>query len=215
MKWRPNHLNGDSQFRMDAPYGHQCGEEECIKILPRSTFEEPHVEVTHIYLPKQGYGFVETEDPRDRLLYRYEAGLVNAGEPSAEKRAGVASGPFGADPGTYSYYYRCQIRREPIKGFTARYGITWDDSFTDEDRANRVAGGSLSIIDMKTSQVVAERVGYMWEQALGRSSEFRQPWDFSSTDGDCESLQDSRRHHLRWRATMAPPSMPCNLHMEK
>lgn len=199
MKWRPNHLNSDSQFGMDDPYGHECGEEECIKILLRSTFEEPHIKVTEIYLPKQGYEFVETEDPRDGLLYRYTAGVMAAGDFSAEERARIASSPVGVDPGPH--FYDFNIRRERIARFTARYGITWDDISTREDREHWIAGGSLSIIDLKTSKVVAKRVGYMWDEALGNSTGSRSPWGFARLVGTCDAAKYLYKSIDRWAKT--------------
>lgn len=196
MKWRPDTVNHSSQFEMNDPYGQDCVGEECIKDLLRSTFEEPHVHVTDISLPKQGYEFVETKDPRDGQLYRYTAGVMRSGERSDEKRAEMMRKAPGVDPGPY--YYRFMIRRELITHISARYGITWDDISTREDREQWIAGGSLSIIDLKTSQIVAKRVGYMWDKALGSEAGFRSPWGYASRDGDCDSLKNPNDDHRRW-----------------
>lgn len=60
----------------------------------------------------------------------------------------------------------------------SRYGYTWDDNSTPEDRKYWVAGGRLRVVDLETGEVVAERVGYLIEKYFGAtSSTFNQePW---------------------------------------
>jgi hypothetical protein len=188
MKWRPHAMNTSNQFGMDDPYGRDCGGDVCIRNLLRSTLSQPKVDVTDLYLPTQGYDFVETKDPIDGQLYRYTAGVMPSGERSSEKRAEMARKASGIDPGPY--YYNFMTRREPIARLTARYGITWDDISTREDRAHWIAGGSLSIVDLRTTQVIAKRVGYMWDRILGSQAGFRSPWLWANTHGDCKNLTD-------------------------
>lgn len=52
----------------------------------------------------------------------------------------------------------------------SRYGYTWDDISTKEDRHYWVAGGRLRVVDLETGEVVAERVGYVIERYFGVSS---------------------------------------------
>lgn len=65
----------------------------------------------------------------------------------------------------------------------SRYGYTWDDISTPEDRKYWVAGGRLRVVELATGEVVAERVGYVIEKYFGAtSSTFNQtPW--SNTRG--------------------------------
>ncbi len=49
----------------------------------------------------------------------------------------------------------------------SRYGYTWDDISTQEDRHFWVAGGRLRVVELETGEVVAERVGYILEPYFG------------------------------------------------
>jgi hypothetical protein len=68
------------------------------------------------------------------------------------------------------------VLSELIKKQSARYGITWDDVSTREDRARWIAGGSLKVIDLQTSEVIAEQIGYMVDLGQGNQSGGRSPW---------------------------------------
>lgn len=57
----------------------------------------------------------------------------------------------GRDKGTYT----------PIKQISSRYGVTWEDISSKEDRDHWVAGGKCQIIDLQTNKVVAEVIGYV------------------------------------------------------
>jgi hypothetical protein len=159
MKWRDKELNYGYQFKLDDPYGRDCGGEECITLLLRATKgleHDPQRKRRH-YL---GYRFVESIDPKDGQRYRYSMRLI-------EQDSKLQSFPEPV------------IEREPIGQYTARYGITWDDISTYGDRELWIAGGSLKIVDLQTNEVLAERVGYMMDQGQGSTAGFRQPWSFA------------------------------------
>jgi hypothetical protein len=69
----------------------------------------------------------------------------------------------------------------------ARYGLTWDDVSTKQDRDFWIAGGELRIIDLETNQIIAERRGYMMDPAQGNQIGGRSPWAFAY-DNACPSL---------------------------
>lgn len=78
----------------------------------------------------------------------------------------------------------------------SRYGYTWDDISTKEDRHYWVAGGRMRVVDLETGEVVAERVGYVIERYFGATGPtFNQtPW--SNTRGHkgttCPELRTRR-----------------------
>jgi hypothetical protein len=57
-----------------------------------------------------------------------------------------------------------------------RYGVTYADISTIDDRKIWIAGSSLRVIDLETNEVIAERVGYMIDRGQGSEAGFRQPW---------------------------------------
>jgi hypothetical protein len=71
--------------------------------------------------------------------------------------------------------------RDPIKTVQSRYGYTWDDLSTREDRQYWVAKSRLQIVDLKTKEVIAERIGYVIEEGFGSKGEAsgRMPWMFT------------------------------------
>ena len=58
----------------------------------------------------------------------------------------------------------------------SRYGFTWEDISTDEDRRYWVAGSRLRVIDLQTNEIISERVGYMLESGFGSRQNGRIPW---------------------------------------
>jgi membrane protein implicated in regulation of membrane protease activity len=186
MKWREEISNADNfadQFKLNDPYGQDCGAEDCILRLLRATKGlelDPKRELPY----HQGYRFVETRDPRDGLLYRYTLRLDR---------------PFDHDHKWLESLIKPELDREVISRVTARYGVTWDDISTREDREHWIAGSSLKIIDLQTNEVNAERVGYMVDQGQGSQEGFRSPWLYAEQFACPEFAQigpsDSRRRH--------------------
>ena len=58
----------------------------------------------------------------------------------------------------------------------SRFGISWEDISTPEDRAYWVAGSRLRVIDLADDSVVAERIGYFIEAGFGSRAGGRRPW---------------------------------------
>lgn len=162
MKWRDNYdVNDDyDQFKLSDPYGRDCNAEACIEQLLRATKggELDPENKTH---SRHGYRFVESVDPSTRQLRRYLRQIYRQKERDSKYAEwAVAS----------------EVVSEPIDKSVARYGITWDDVSTREDREHWVAGSSLKVIDLHTNEVIAERVGYMWDRGLGSRVGARTPW---------------------------------------
>ena len=71
------------------------------------------------------------------------------------------------------------LTSEPVHTLRSRYGITWDDISTREDREKWIAGGRLQIVEFATGAVIAERIGYMREPGLGSLIRNRSAWLFA------------------------------------
>lgn len=108
-------------------------------------------------LESRVFKLVELQDSRDGKLYRFTGKWV------AE--------PHGA--GTQLIFHDTQ---EEIRKVTATYGIQFKDISTAEDRFHWVAGSSLSVIDLATKEVVATRIGYLWDSGMGSTAAGRRPW---------------------------------------
>jgi hypothetical protein len=161
LKWRTE-FNQKDQYQLNDPYGQECIGEECIQKLLRATEgleNDPAQKQPHY----RGYKFVETVDPRDGHTYQYTLAL-----PPQDSR--LSSLP------------RPQLRRLRIERATAIYGVAWDDISTRDDRDRWIAGSSLKVIDLKSNEVIAERIGYMFDRGLGGGSGGRQPWTFAVQD---------------------------------
>lgn len=65
-----------------------------------------------------------------------------------------------------------------------RYGVTYDDISTREERDFWIAGSSLKVIDLQTKEVMAERIGYMMDRGQGNTNSGRSPWLFAA-DNAC------------------------------
>lgn len=176
MRWREKEAaNADSdQFRRDDPHGRDCEGEFCIAQLLRITSgADLNPEEAKRY--SAGYRFVETVDPRDGNTYRY-SGVIKL-HPSFTPQHVEELRRAGQEPSTTSYHFRHE--RRPVASLTARYGVTWDDVSTPEDRKYWIAGGSTKIVDLTNNEVIAERIGYMMDRGLGSQAGFRSPWGFA------------------------------------
>jgi hypothetical protein len=71
------------------------------------------------------------------------------------------------------------VSKSTIDKPTSRFGISWEDISTPEDRKYWVAGSRLRILDLTNNSVVAERVGYFIEAGFGSTSGQRRPWQTS------------------------------------
>lgn len=180
MKWRDKETNYESQFKLNDPYGHDCDGTDCIQKLLRATDGlqlDPQKKLPY----HRGYRFVESVDPTDGQLYRYTLRLYR---------------PAETDPKYLKTLVLPELVKQPIQVPTARYGVTWDDISTHEDREEWLAGSSLKVIDLQTKEVIAERVGYMVDKGQGSQEGFRSPWLYAVQNACPEfphEPNDSRR----------------------
>jgi hypothetical protein len=174
MKWRELGAIGNAdQYRLDDPHGRDCAGEHCIQLLMRVT-EGQQLNPKDAARLQTGYRFVESRNPNDGLLYRYVFAMKLrkswTPEVIAQEKAST-----GKDPGPIAY--GAALDKHEIEHLTARYGITWEDLSTKEDRDHWIAGGAVRIIDLQTNEVIAERVGYMIDLNQGSTAGGRAPWD--------------------------------------
>ncbi|MBE7418540.1 MAG: tripartite tricarboxylate transporter TctB family protein [Ideonella sp.] len=174
LKWRePRDVQDDfDQYKLFDPYGRDCAGDECIAQLLRLENTQGRFQ-REVEIRKGRYRYVESIDPADGRRYRYTGTMKLMPAWTAEAIERFRR-DRGTDPPESAYWF--QLERKPIDQYTARYGITWDDLSTREDREQWIAGGSLKVIDLQSNGVIAERVGYMMDRGLGSRAGFRMPW---------------------------------------
>jgi hypothetical protein len=160
MKWRDKERNESKQFKLDDPYGQDCTAADCIEQLLRITKGlelDPDKKQRRLF----GFQFVESVDPQTKQLNRYTLNLYR---------------PHDRDPKWLETHVQTELLAQPVERSSARYGISWDDVSSQQDREMWIAGGSLKVIDLQTNEVVAERIGYMMDRGLGNKFNGRSPW---------------------------------------
>jgi hypothetical protein len=115
------------------------------------------------FTPIKGYSFVEMPNPSysaesgqgKYLRYTLKTLTVRDGDRMVPRLMPVA---------------------QTVNSLKSRFAMTWEDISTAEDRKYWVAGGSLSIVDIQTNEVVARRVGYVIDPYLGGGGGDRSIW---------------------------------------
>jgi hypothetical protein len=171
---RTEELNYSDQFKLDDPYGYAGSGEDYLKLFVRGRTTVP-AKTGEIIDPSKvvSYRFVEIFDETGKGFYRYTT-TMSKEESERFTRNGGGVVPLGRTA--------TQVRK-------AKYGITWADISTNEDRQSWIAGSSLKIIDLQTNDVIAERIGYMFDKGLGNTSGGRSPWSVAR-DNACPSLDE-------------------------
>ena len=150
MKRRAPTINLANQYAPTDPYGDDLSGDGYALTFLWGRNAEGHVESTAP--PPLGYRYVVIVDEDGRGYTRFELGQGPRDE-------------GGALP----------VVRMPAQ-YLPRYGITWQDISTREDRDHWIAGSRLRIVDRETGQVLAERIGWMWDEGLGTTQGARHPW---------------------------------------
>ncbi|HVK53803.1 MAG TPA: hypothetical protein VM532_02125 [Burkholderiales bacterium] len=123
------------------------------------------------YLAGAGpYRYVDTLDERDGINYRYTRNLFNLRKRYGDK--------FIEDA------FESELLRSPVsQKDNPRYGVTWADISTQEDRTFWIAGGSIKIVDLETNEVIAERIGFLIDPGQGNRGGARSPWSWAQHYG--------------------------------
>ncbi len=179
MKLRPSGINYGDQFKMDDPYGRDLGGDGYILNFLRG-FETRQAQFAPGSPSRFGYHYVEALDPTDGKRYRYTG--------SVKEVTHTTSILMGGDGKTTFKTKDFVLDRIPAPGPMPRYGVTYDDISTREERDYWIAGSSLRVIDLQTNEVMAERVGYMMDRGQGDRGGGRSPWLFAA-DHACPTFQ--------------------------
>jgi len=161
LKLRPDRINKRDQYEMDDPYGSDLGGDAYIRLFLRARNDEGHLDSMKV----GGYGYADAIDPDDGKRYRY---------------TGRMDEPWQRDKSYEEGYMRLILDKVPAPDPAPRYGVTYDDISTREERDYWIAGSSLRVIDLKTNEVMAERIGYMMDRGQGDQSGGRAPWLFAA-----------------------------------
>lgn len=174
LKLRPDAPNRWDQFALDDPYGGDLGGEGYIQSFLRGAFRADYRDIPAGMPPRRGYLWVEAVDPANGQRYRYTGGMVE---------------PWLRDKNFLPGYQRFEMQRVPATGLqpAARYGVTYEDISTREDRLHWIAGSALRVIDLATGEVMAERIGYMFDALQGNTDRGRQPWSYAA-DNACPAF---------------------------
>jgi hypothetical protein len=166
MKLRPKTMNFSDQFLMDDPYGADVtGNGYITNFLLSRDAKGSLVEQGGV---TNGYRYIEAIDPQDGKRYRYTG--------SIKEVTHTSSIMMGGDGKTTFQTKDFVLDRVPALAPVSRYGVTYDDISTHEDREYWIAGSSLKVIDLQTNEVIAERIGYMMDRGMGNKALDRSPW---------------------------------------
>lgn len=172
MKLRPSEINYGDQFRLDDPYGHDTGGEGYIQNF--LMMRDVPGAAQHDVVDGGGFQFIEALDPKDGQRYRYTGGMKTV------RKMDVTHPNIQAlltrDPNYDLNIYGFVLDKVQVTGQAPRYGVTYDDISTREEREYWIAGSSLKVVDLQTNEVIAERIGYMVDWAQGSRVGGRSPW---------------------------------------
>lgn len=180
MKLRPGEVNYGDQFKLDDPYGHDSGGDRYILNFLRGFHHQSTVEPFPGSPPRVGYHYVEAIYSKDGKRYRYTGGIKEVTHTSSILMGGDGKTTFK----TKDFV----LERVPAPGPAPRYGVTYDDISTREERDYWIAGSSLKVIDLQTNEVIAERIGYMVDWAQGSQAGGRSPWLLAANNA-CPGFQ--------------------------
>ena len=161
---------------MDDPYGRDLGGLGYVESFILGQYAATHVVNPMVDLPTRprGYSYIETKDLKDEQQYRY---------------TGRIEQPWLTNKNYSEDYKRFVLDKKPATGPASRYGVTYDDISTREEREYWIAGSSLKVIDLQTNEVIAERIGYMVDWAQGSQTGSRSPWLFAANNA-CPQFAD-------------------------
>lgn len=189
LKLRHQNIDVDDQFVMDDIYGRDVGGSAYIKSFLRGYLLDGRTDLGAGYeaLGQRGYRYVDAIDPSDGQRYRYTGRLEE---------------PWQTDKSYLKGYIRLVMERAPAPQTMLRYGVTFEDISTREEREYWIAGGSLKVIDLLTGEVIAERIGYMYDWAQGSRAGQRSPW-LLAADNACPAFGRPVNSGARVSATSA------------
>ncbi|MBK8894546.1 MAG: hypothetical protein IPN64_11010 [Propionivibrio sp.] len=175
-KYSPYDQNAVDPYGYDFDWGYKDKAPPYITTFLIGKDEKGHYrEVGPVVEP--GYRYVEAVDPEDGKRYRYTGSVKVVGrkDPNTPNHQIDLKRNPNFDLNNYAYV----VDRVLATGSTPRYGVTYDDISTVEERRHWIAGSSLKVIDLRANEIIAERIGYMVDFAQGATPGGRQPWTFA------------------------------------
>jgi hypothetical protein len=179
MKVRPQAVNVYDQFATEDLYGRDSGGDQYLKSFFLESYlfanRYANTEMTNYIRDHYiGYRYVEILEAKDGKRYRYTTAVKAVGK--MDETAPNVQIDLKRDPNFDLNIYTLVLEKVPAPGPAPRYGITYDDISTREEREYWIAGGSLKVIDLQTNEIIAERIGYMMDRGQGNTSGGRSPW---------------------------------------
>lgn len=171
MKIRPKDINFGAQYKLDDPYGRDSTGENYLKVFFSGFYLVP-VNPPPGWKRRTGYRYVEALDPKDGKRYRYTGSIKDVTHTTSILTGGDGKTTFK----TKDFV----LDKIPAPGAMPRYGVTYDDISTREERDYWIAGSSLKVIDLQSNEVMAERIGYMMDRGQGNTNSGRSPWLFAA-----------------------------------
>lgn len=177
--------NFDAQFELDDPYGHDSTNNEYILNFLRGFYHQRTEKPIPGSPPRTGYRYVEAQDTKDGKRYRYTGAMKVVGK--MDEAAPGVQFDLKKNPKFDLNIYKFVLEKVPAPGEVPRYGVTYEDISTHDEREYWIAGSSLKVIDLKTNEVIAERIGYMVDWAQSSRAGGRSPWLFAA-DNACPNF---------------------------
>jgi len=185
---KPRVWAGDAELRdpnwMGDPYGYSGS--EALDPVGAYLYDRSGRTVSDVrFTPIKGYKFVEVPNPAYRenanskpyIRYHLEWRDVLNTTINISERKLV---PVG----------------EPVAELRSAYGVTWEDVSTPEDRRYWVAGGSLTVFDVRAKHVLGVRIGYVIDPWLGNTSTGRVSWRNGIYCPPFENQQDRNKEFV-------------------
>ena len=94
-----------------------------------------------------GYRWVEVVDEKDGMRYRY---------------TGRYEEPWKTDSSYSKTYVRFNLDRALSTSPSPRYGVTYEDHVIPEERSLGVASSTITVLELKTNEVLGEMTRYAW-----------------------------------------------------
>lgn len=178
--------NFGNQFELDDPYGHDSTGDQYLLNFLKGYYHQRNEQLVTGSPPRTGYHYIEAQDSKDGQRYRYTGGMKVVGQkdlnhPNIQRALQL-------DPKFDVNNYDFALSKAPVPGTPPRYGVTFDDISTREDREFWIAGSSLKVVDLQTNEVIGERIGYMVDWGQGNQSGGRSPWMYAA-DNACPGFQ--------------------------
>lgn len=83
-----------------------------------------------------------------------------------------------------------KLAKVELKEMSARYAVSFANLIDPEDRKKWVAGTTVTVVDTRTSEVLAQATWYSFEPGQGSTANYRQPWRFAKSCPELRGEQE-------------------------